>query len=454
MVVRTIYRADFIWQNGKKVKGKITQIKGNNANLSKIYHKVCLVCRYFAIVVCVGEINPYIEGALRAMKKMFGLAVVIILLLAAAIVGWGAWLNYSDENQIANRMNSRVVELTAVRAVRREFAPVIPLDAVRFSSDNMTDAVALTEGRILRWYVGKNDAVHEGDVLAEMVNESVPLKIQQAESAISRAEAVLAQAYNSYQRQERLLARRATSKEKYEEAEAQYLAAQSSLREAQVQRDQYLVQQSWLSVKAPLDGSVLIIYQREGAHVQAGTPIVLVGDFSWLRFSLNMADVNARHLQVGQSSFLRFPDRKLAVKAYDTDFGAGNKENSMEIRAVLKEIVPPLSEPADIRRTVWEVDNRTKILEPMTYNGVTMRMGDSYEALTLPLSAMVDKSRNKVFVVDEQNIIHERTVETGAVADKYIEILSGISEGEVVVTGNFEGLEDGMQVDIEIGGEE
>ncbi|WP_026767660.1 efflux RND transporter periplasmic adaptor subunit [Selenomonas ruminantium] len=388
------------------------------------------------------------------MKKMFGLAVVIILLLAAAIVGWGAWLNYSDENQIANRMNSRVVELTAVRAVRREFAPVIPLDAVRFSSDNMTDAVALTEGRILRWYVGKNDAVHEGDVLAEMVNESVPLKIQQAESAISRAEAVLAQAYNSYQRQERLLARRATSKEKYEEAEAQYLAAQSSLREAQVQRDQYLVQQSWLSVKAPLDGSVLIIYQREGAHVQAGTPIVLVGDFSWLRFSLNMADVNARHLQVGQSSFLRFPDRKLAVKAYDTDFGAGNKENSMEIRAVLKEIVPPLSEPADIRRTVWEVDNRTKILEPMTYNGVTMRMGDSYEALTLPLSAMVDKSRNKVFVVDEQNIIHERTVETGAVADKYIEILSGISEGEVVVTGNFEGLEDGMQVDIEIGGEE
>jgi hypothetical protein len=45
-------------------------------------------------------------------------------------------------------------------------------------------------------------------------------------------------------------------------------------------------------------------------------------------------------------------------------------------------------------------------------------------------------------------------VETGAVADKYIEILSGINEGEVVVTGNLEGLEDGMQVDIEIGGEE
>jgi len=388
------------------------------------------------------------------MKKTFGLAVAIIFLLAAAIVGWGAWLNYSDENQIANRMNNRAVEVNAVRAARRELTPVIPLDAVRFSSDTITDAVALTEGTIIRWYTGKNKAVHEGDIIAEMMNESIPLKIQQAESAISRAEAALAQANNSYQRQERLLARRATSKEKYEAAEAQYLAAQSSLREAQVQRDQCLVQQGWLSVKAPLDGEVLIIYQREGAHVQAGTPVALVGDFSWLKFSLNMDDVNARHLQEGQAVFLRFPDREMMAKAYDTDFGAGNKERGMEIKAVLKEIVPPLSEPADLRRTVWEVDNRTRILEPMTYNGVRMRLGMTYEALAVPLAAMVDKSRNKVFVVDENNIVHERTVKTGVLDDKYIEILSGLAEGEVVITGNLDGLEDGMKADVEMDGED
>ena len=388
------------------------------------------------------------------MKKTFGLAVAIIFLLAAAIVGWGAWLNYSDEHQIVSRMNNRAVEVNAVRAARRELTPVIPLDAVRFSSDTITDAVALTEGTIIRWYTGKNKAVHEGDIIAEMMNESIPLKIQQAESAISRAEAALAQAYNSYQRQERLLARRATSKEKYEAAEAQYLAAQGSLREAQVQREQCLVQQGWLSVKAPLDGEVLIIYQREGAHVQAGTPVALVGDFSWLKFSLNMDDVNARHLQEGQTGFLRFPDRKMMVKAYDTDYGAGNKERGMEIKAVLKEIVPPLSEPADLRRTVWAVDNRTSILEPMTYNGVTMRMGMSYEALAVPLAAMVDKSRDKVFVVDENNIVHERTVKTGVLDDKYIEILSGLAEGEVVITGNLDGLEDGMKADVEMDGED
>ena len=387
------------------------------------------------------------------MKKIYGVAMVLIIFMALAIVAWGAWLNYSDENQIANRMDNRSVEVTAAKAARREFAPTISLDAVRFVSDNMTDAVALTDGRILNWQVEKNEKVSKGQNLVEMVNESIPLKIQQAESAISRAEAMMTQARNSYQRQGRLKARRATSQEKYEEAEAQYMAAQGALREAQAQRDQYLVQQGWLSVKAPLDGEVLLIYQQAGAQVQAGTPIALVGDFSQLTFSLNLSDRDARHLQLGQTIYLAFAERKLTGKAYDTDYGVGNKERGMEIKAVLREIVPDLSEPADIRRTVWAVDNRARLLEPMLYTGVTMRTGQSYEALTVPLAAMIDKAHDKVFVLDAEGIIHLRTVKAGADDKKYIEIYDGLVEGDTVIVGNLEGLEDGMKVDAEVEGD-
>lgn len=387
------------------------------------------------------------------MKKIYGVAMVLIIFMALAIVAWGAWLNYSDENQIANRMDNRRVEVTAAKAARREFAPTISLDAVRFVSDNMTDAVALTDGRILNWQVEKNEKVSKGQSLVEMVNENIPLKIQQAESAISRAEAMMTQARNSYQRQGRLKARRATSQEKYEEAEAQYMAAQGALREAQAQRDQYLVQQGWLSVKAPLDGEVLLIYQQAGAQVQAGTPIALVGDFSQLTFSLNLSDRDARHLQLGQTIYLAFAERKLTGKAYDTDYGVGNKERGMEIKAVLREIVPDLSEPADIRRTVWAVDNRARLLEPMLYTGVTMRTGQSYEALTVPLAAMIDKAHDTVFVLDAEGIIHLRTVKAGADDKKYIEIYDGLVEGDTVIVGNLEGLEDGMKVDAEVEGD-
>ena len=381
------------------------------------------------------------------MKRYFYAGLIIIFLMAFALVGYGAWLNYSDENQIAKRMDSRVVQLTGAKATIRDFQPTIDMDAVRFSSDSMTDAIALVDGRILNWHVGKNDSVRKGDPLVSLANESIPLKLQQATSAVRKAEAVLAQAVSSYQRQGRLMAKNATSKEKYEESQAQYLAAQEALREAEAQREQLLVQEGWLTVVSPVDGEVIILYQREGAYIQAGTPIALVGNFDRLTFSINLDDSNARNLKIGDVSTLSFLDRWAMGKAYDTGYGAGNSGWDQKIYATLKEITPPLSEPADVRRAVWEVDNRTRLLEPMTYRGVEMRTGSSYKCLTVPLGAMFDKARDKVYVV-EDGTIHIRNVKAGTDDDKYVEILEGLSEGDVVVVGNFEGLSDGMRVEI------
>ncbi len=385
------------------------------------------------------------------MKRNFYIGIVVILSLAVILVGYGAWLNYSDENQIARRMDSRRVELLAARVVKRDFLPVFRLDAVRFSSDNMTDAVALTDGRIVRWHVGKNTDVVKDQLLVTLSNENLPLRIQEAESAISRGEAMLAQTYSSYQRQVRLLARRATSQGKYEEAEAQYLAAQSSLKQAIAQKERLLVQQDWLNVVSPLTGAVLIIYRQEGAYVQAGTPVALIGDFSNLHFSLNLSDMDTKHLTVGQQSMLTFPEHsRLAAKPYDTDYAAHNEGLRQRIKATLSDIEPPPDEPADIRRTVWDVDNRSGFLEPMLYGGVTMQALTPYEAMVVPLEAMRNKAHDKVFVIDADGVIHSRTVTAGANDGKYIEISAGLSEGEQVVVGSFEGLEDGMKVDAEL----
>jgi hypothetical protein len=75
-------------------------------------------------------------------------------------------------------MDNRVLQIKGAKAAVREMRPVLTIDAVRFASNNMTDAVALTNGRILQWYVGKNSTVSKGDILLSMDNEQIPLKIQ------------------------------------------------------------------------------------------------------------------------------------------------------------------------------------------------------------------------------------------------------------------------------------
>ena len=383
------------------------------------------------------------------MKRYFFIGLAAILVLAIALVGYGTWLNVSDENQIARRMDERALTLTGAKVKRRSLHPTIEMDAVRLYSENMADAVALIDGRIIEWYVKKNNAVQKGDTLLRLENDQVLLQIQQAAANVRRAEAALAQAFNTYRRQELLLADNATSKEKYDAAKAQYEAAQETLVEAEAQRDMYYVQEARQRVTSPVDGKVLLIYHREGSYVQGGVPLALVGDFDRLLFSATLNDKHARYLFVGEKVTLKIPSQAMK-KAFDTEYASGNKGNDETIVAVVREITPPISEPAGIRRVICEIDNRAGVLEPLTYNKVSVRAERSAECLSVPLSAMTDASRSEVFMVRSDGTIERRDVETGTNDGAYIEIRSGLAEGDVVVVENFDGLENDMRVQVTI----
>ena len=383
------------------------------------------------------------------MKKYFFIGLATIFILAIALVGYGTWLNVSDENQIARRMDERALTLTGAKVQKRSLHPTIEMDAVRLYSENMADAVALIDGRIIEWYVKKNSAVQKGDTILRLENDQVLLQIQQATANVRRAEAALAQAFNTYRRQELLLADNATSKEKYDAAKAQYEAAQETLVEAEAQRDMYYVQEARQRVTSPVDGKVLLIYHREGSYVQGGVPLALVGDFDRLLFSTTLNDKHARYLFVGEKVTLKIPSQAMK-KAFDTEYAPGNKGNNETIVAVVKEITPPISEPAGIRRVICEIDNRAGVLEPLTYNKVSVRAERSAECLSVPLSAMTDASRSEVFMVRSDGTIERRDVETGTNDGTYIEIRSGLAEGDVVVVENFDGLENDMRVQVTI----
>ena len=268
-------------------------------------------------------------------------------------------------------------------------------------------------------------------------------------------------ATNVYNRQQRLMARNATSQEKLEAAAVEYMAAQEAVRAAQAEsesarvaieianseRQQYIIQESRKNVVAPIDGNVLLIYKREGAYVQGGTPLILIGDFEKLFFSTTLENVNANSLKVGDSVTLEFNERSLQ-KAYDTEYASSNLGKSEKITATIKEITPPMNENATIRRALWEIDNRARILEPMTYNNIKIQTNSGHRCLTVPLSAMADSENNLVFVVNGENKIEKREVKCGANDGKYIEILSCLKENEVVVVESFKGLEDGLKVEI------
>ena len=382
------------------------------------------------------------------MKRYYLVGLVIILVMAVALIAYGAYLNKTDENQIEMRMEERKIPLQGAKAKFRNLQPIFVLDTINLTSEEMADAVALIDGRIEKNFVTKNSVVGKGQTLFELVNEDIPIKIQQVESAIAKAEAQVLQSKNSFERYQRLREKNATSLEKYDEAKLNYEAAQANLREAQAQKNQLLVQNSRQNVTAPIDGEILILYKQIGAYVTAGTPIALVGNFSKLNFSLAVEDAQAKKISVGEQFELNFKNSRAIQKAYDTEYGAGNLGTAQIFPVLVKEIIPNLNQAATMRKIIFEIDNSAGILEQQTYNGVELIRTSKHTALTIPLSAL-DETKKNIFVVNE-NILERRDVEVGADDGKFVEILSGLHEGETVVTSGTKGLEDGMKVEISL----
>ena len=83
----------------------------------------------------------------------------MILIFAVAIIGYGTWLNKSDENKIADRMENRTIPLQGTKVVVREIHPKIILPTINLYSEEMADAVALIDGRIENLFIAEFELI-------------------------------------------------------------------------------------------------------------------------------------------------------------------------------------------------------------------------------------------------------------------------------------------------------
>ena len=69
------------------------------------------------------------------------------------------------------------------------------------------------------------------------------------------------------------------------------------------------------------------------------------------------------------------------------------------------------------------------------------------EAIVIPQTAIVQRGQlTGVFVVGEENTVHFRIVSTGKSAEGMIELLSGVSEGDLIAVSGVDKLADGVKV--------
>ncbi len=392
------------------------------------------------------------------MKKYYLVAMAMVIVLAVSLIGYGIFVNYEGERIIADRMSKQAITVQAAKVGYRELHPSYDVENASMQATKAADVITRVDGVITSDILHKNKPVKQGELLAVLSNEEVPLRIIQAESALKRAEAAELQYRNSFDRYSRLVKLNAVAMEKYDEARANYIAAQAQVVDAKASYDQALLNQTRLHITSDVDGVVMVIYKDQGSFVTAGTPICLVGDFSRLWFALNMEDTEVRSLlgADGANAKLELSFRRWDMgKAFDTEYGAGNKGNLSTFLTDVQGVYPSLDQPADIRRVVFYVNNPTSVLEAKTYDNLLLTNTAKRQVLAVPYGALFDDSNDdstvyNLYVVTPDNKLEQRTVKVGSIGDDYAEILEGVKEGDIVVMSGWESLEDGQRVEVDM----
>ncbi len=180
---------------------------------------------------------------------------------------------------------------------------------------------------------------------------------------------------------------------------------------------------------SPLDGVVLEVTHHAGDVLQKGEQIVHLG-------ALSVLDVRG-DLPVRYLSIIR---RVRKVRVAFVDYPHAPLSLPLE---VVSGKINPDNQTVVIR---LRLANPTGEFRPGMLTRLTFLSETHVHTLSIPRSALLEEEGVFYVFVVQRNRAEKRNVQVGILQDEAVEILSGVSENERVVTEKAYSLQDGMEV--------
>ena len=97
--------------------------------------------------------------------------------------------------------------------------------------------------------------------------------------------------------------------------------------------------------------------------------------------------------------------------------------------------------------TEVDVQNKDLSISPGMYANSALRLAQVKNIVTIPLEALsLNGKQQVVYVLDEANHVHLRSVQVGIEGSKLAEIKSGLNPGERVIVGGQEKYQEGEEI--------
>jgi len=395
---------------------------------------------------------------------------VLVLLLACSLTFVPACSTSEPENaqraQAASAPTPIATDVTKVetRELQRSVEAVGTLDP--------NEEVVVSnqvEGTVQQLVVDLGDAVEAGQLIAQLDTRELELNVHQQEAALQQelarvgltdpaasfdeattsqvrqAEASFADARIRLERTKKLAESGVIAQQQLDAQQAQYDGADASLRSARetvrnirasitARRAALALAQKKLAdakITAPLSGFIKERPAAAGQFLKANSPVVTIVQNSPLKLHTEVPESAVAYVRVGRPV-------EFHVDAFP--------EETFEGR--VSRLAPSVDQQSRTLKLEALVNNSNGRLKPGFFARVTIQTERKDKALVVPAEAVMTVSGiEKVFVIDKGKVA-ERIVRSGVRLANGVEIVDGLTEGELIAKSNLANLQQGREVSV------
>lgn len=377
------------------------------------------------------ESNP-IQG--KGAKKLFTVGVPLILIAAAVVA--------LSRTVLDSPVNVKIVTAVIRSAPQTEAL----LTASGYVVAQRKAAVASkATGRLVYLGVIEGDKVKKGQIIARLEDSDVMAQLSESKANLELSEVTLADAKWNYERNRKLFNSGSITESTFESSETQYKKAQASVdvAKANVQAAEVSVENTL--VRAPFDGTVLtknadvgeIVAPMAGSINARGT-VATIADMASLQVESDVSESNIEKVKPGQ-------DCQITLDAYP----------DVQYKGYVAKIVPTADRSkatVTVKVAFREYDGRVlpemgaKVLFLKTSKANANGINDERPTLVLPSTAVVTRENQQVVFKIEDNKAVETLVTLGNNHGGFIEVKSGLTNGDQVIDSPSEQIRNGENV--------
>ena len=353
-------------------------------------------------------IGRSIRGFQMKLFRAGTAAFACVLLLSACEKG----AEVEDEQAVEDETPAVPVETSApVRGdIYATYTGTAPIEAFAEA-----DVVAKVDGEVRELHVEEGDMVSKDQVLATLDGDRLRLELSESQARLRKMQ-------RDFQRNKELQDKGLISEGDFEKIQYDLEALQASFNLASLELN-------YTQIRAPIDGVVSERYLKLGNTIKTGDPVFRVTSFDPLVAYLFVPEREFRQIAAGQPVQIEI----------DALPGA-------PVAATVTRISPIVDPDTGTFKITIEMRGAEQQIKPGMFGRMSIVYDKHENVLQVPRSAIIESTgESTVFVVEDEVGIRKQ-VETGFSGNGMVEITSGLTDGERVITVGHVGLKNEAKV--------